>query len=81
VTLTALPTRREEGRPVDTQMVAEWADWLRERLDHQWRPGEWDKSLLLFTGDPNNPRTSVGVCPVAGCGVTFASLSAGYCVS
>jgi integrase len=80
VTLTALPTGRAERRPDITAVIAEWADWLRERLDHQWRPGEWDASLLLFIGDPNNPRTSVGVCPVTGCGATFSSQSAGYCV-
>jgi integrase len=62
------------------QLLADWLGWLRERLDPQWRTGEWDEGLLLFTGDPASPRTVVAVCPLPGCGVTMnAPHSSGYC--
>lgn len=83
MTLTALPaeSQRENSHPDDPRHVSEWAEWLRAGLDPGWRAGEWDMSLLLFVGDPNNPRTSVGVCAVHRCGVIIPSLSGGYCTS
>jgi hypothetical protein len=64
----------------DSVLVNDWVGWLRERLDSHWRPGEWDAELLLFTGDPGNPRTRVKVCPLPSCGITVGELhSSGYC--
>jgi integrase len=39
-----------------------WQHWLREQVDPGWRPGEWDERWWLFTGDADNPRTSVWKC-------------------
>jgi integrase len=67
------------GRGAD-QLVSDWVAWLRERLDPQWRSGEWDQDRLLFTGDPARPGTVVAVCPLPGCGVTMNDPhSSGYC--
>lgn len=44
-----------------------WLDWLRERLDPCWRPGEWDVESLLFTGVLGNDRTAVWPCRTPGC--------------
>jgi integrase len=81
VTVAILPAGRRWPDRVadDAQALAEWAQWLRDRLAPRWRTGEWDGDLLLFVGDPSNPRTSVGVCAVAGCGVPIQALSTGYC--
>jgi hypothetical protein len=82
MTVAAFPARSGPTvhRPDETQLVTEWTQWLRERLDAQWRRSEWTESLLMFVGDPSNPHTSVGACTVAGCGVPIAVLSKGYCV-
>ncbi|QIZ37230.1 site-specific integrase [Saccharopolyspora sp. ASAGF58] len=81
MTVAVLPAQspRPDHGPDDTQVLNAWAEWLRDRLDPQWRPGEWDADLLLFVGDPSNPRTSVGVCSVAGCGVPIQVQLTGYC--
>ncbi|MGH3896691.1 MAG: hypothetical protein ACRDTA_00265 [Pseudonocardiaceae bacterium] len=81
MTVTAIVSPSSDNHPCGTQLAEEWTAWLRERLDPDWRSGEWDESLLLFTGDPRNPRTSVGVCEVAGCGVTIQAQSLGYCAT
>jgi integrase len=45
----------------------EWSVWLRGRLDPDWRPGEWDDKILLFTGDLANDRTAAWGCRTPGC--------------
>lgn len=45
-------------------------DWLLElesRLQTDWRPDEWDGRTYVFTGDPENPRTTTFRCPVIAC--------------
>jgi len=77
--LATLPAAGPGGHG-DGQLLDGWLAWLRERIDPQWRPGEWDQGRLLFTGDPANPATGVSVCPLPGCGVTVSDLfSPGYC--
>ena len=66
-----------DRRRDNAQLVADWGEWLRGQPDGKWRPDEWNADLLLFVGDPDNPRTSVSVCGIAGCGATI--LSPGYC--
>lgn len=57
-----------------------WRDWLGERIEDQWRPGEWDPEHWLFTGDLDNPRTSSSTCRTRRCdqvvisGNTFCTL-------
>lgn len=71
----AAPDERGDG-----QLLGGWLGWLRERLDPQWRAGEWDPARLLFTGDPASPATVVAVCPLPGCGVTINDPHwSGYC--
>jgi integrase len=80
MTLVTFPVPDVAGHEGEARLVTDWVVWLRERLDPQWRCGEWDESLLLFRGDPGNPRTSVTVCPLPGCGVTTNDPhSSGYC--
>lgn len=45
----------------------EWLVWLRDRLDPNWRAGEWDHQALLFTGDLANDRTAAWACRTPGC--------------
>ena len=47
--------------------LAGWRAWLRQRLDAEWRAGEWDTATWLFTGDPANPATNCRVCAVRAC--------------
>lgn len=44
-----------------------WLDWLRDRLDPDWRPGEWGHASWLFTADLGNDRTAVWPCRTPGC--------------
>ncbi|MFE5947594.1 site-specific integrase [Streptomyces sp. NPDC056480] len=44
-----------------------WQKWLRERVDPHWRPGEWEEQWWLFTGDADNPRTSIWKCQTPQC--------------
>jgi hypothetical protein len=44
-----------------------WRAFLAQRLEPTWRPGEWDPDTLIFTGDPENPRTFVYLCADPGC--------------
>ncbi|MBC9731466.1 tyrosine-type recombinase/integrase, partial [Streptomyces sp. TRM68367] len=79
MTVAVVPAqpRQLDRRPDDAQMVAAWAEWIRGELNPGWRPGEWNADVLLFVGDPHNPRTSVAVCRIAGCGA--AMMNPGYC--
>jgi integrase len=74
--LSEQPQRSDRG-PGNARVVAEWVGWMRGKLNPDWRPTEWNADLLLFTGDPHDPRTSVSLCRIAGCGTTV--LSPGYC--
>lgn len=79
MTVAVVPAqpRLLDRRPDDAQVVTAWAEWLRGELDPGWRPGEWNADVLLFVGDPHNPRTSVAVCRITTCGATI--LNPGYC--
>ena len=44
-----------------------WLEWLEAHVDTVWRPGEWDQSLWLFTGDLDSDRTAVWLCRTPGC--------------
>ncbi|PYC69079.1 hypothetical protein C7C46_28650 [Streptomyces tateyamensis] len=44
-----------------------WQRWLEDAIDRDWRPTEWDAEALLFTGDPDNPRTRAYVCRTVSC--------------
>jgi hypothetical protein len=80
MTLVSFPVPEADGHAGEPRLIADWVVWLGERLDAQWRGGEWDENLLLFTGDPDSPHTIVTVCPLPSCGVTTNSPHAsGYC--
>lgn len=68
------PTERED-EPTDARS---WLDWLRNHLDHAWRPGEWDGQTLLFTGDLGGVRTVAWPCRTPGC-VTGTKRQHGRC--
>jgi hypothetical protein len=39
-----------------------WRAFLAQRLEPTWRAGEWNPDTLIFTGDPDNPKTFVYLC-------------------
>jgi integrase len=55
-----------------------WVTWLEEHTDPDWRPAEWQPQAWLFTGSPDEPRTSVSVCRTAAC-PALVSPANGYC--
>jgi integrase len=52
-----------------------WVAFLQARLFSvgEWRPGEFDPELWLFSGDPGNPMTTSTCCLVAACTSVVAS--------
>ena len=44
-----------------------WRTFLARRLEPTWRSGEWSPDTLVFTGDPNNPKTFVYLCADPNC--------------
>jgi integrase len=52
------------GLPAD---AATWQAWLREHIETDWRPSEWNQEAWLFTGDVDNPQTSLWPCSVRAC--------------
>jgi hypothetical protein len=46
-----------------------WLTWLRDHTDVNWRPGQWDPKLWLFTCSPDDPTTLAGTCAVTNCSV------------
>jgi hypothetical protein len=41
--------------------------WLAAQTPSSWRPGEWDATTRLFTGDVDNRCTVAYHCTVASC--------------
>ncbi|MGW3826573.1 tyrosine-type recombinase/integrase [Streptomyces sp. NPDC005071] len=79
MTVAAVPLekRRRALETAEPQIAVQWEEWLRDAIDPRWRPNEWDGDQLLFTGDVHNPRTSVRLCVIRGCGM--ASVLKKYC--
>jgi integrase len=52
-----------------------WVRHLRDHLapDREWRPGEFDPQLWLFTGDPDNSMTTSTRCRVRSCDTVVTS--------
>lgn len=46
-----------------------WVAWLRDHTDINWRPGQWDPELWLFTCSPDDPTTLAAKCAVSNCSV------------
>jgi hypothetical protein len=46
-THTEVPNLRVLTTPADDDEA--WLDWLREHTDLNWRPGQWDPDLWLFS--------------------------------
>lgn len=58
-----------ERLPATTAPLSQpnWLAELESRLDPKWRPQEWDPRTSVFTGDPDNPRTTTFWCRVRAC--------------
>src|SRR6201998_1918295 len=54
-------------KPVQDESA--WLAWLRDHTDLNWRPGQWDPELWLFTCSPDDPTTLAAGCAVANCPV------------
>jgi len=54
-------------RPVQDESA--WLTWLQDHTDLNWRPGQWDPELWLFTCSPDDPTTLAASCAVANCPV------------
>ncbi|WP_405759814.1 site-specific integrase [Streptomyces sp. NBC_01420] len=62
--------RRDADQEADSllrEVLTEWTAWLRERIEHDWRPGEWETAAHLFSGDVDHAGTAVYRCDVAAC--------------
>lgn len=70
----AVPAR--PGPVVDTEA---WSRWLRQRLAPPWREGEWDPRTWTFTGDPDNPSTSIVRCRTVNCPSLLAGRTVRFC--
>src|ERR1700758_1009796 len=46
-----------------------WVAWLRDHTDLNWRPGQWDPEIWLFTCSPDDPTTLAETCAVTNCPV------------
>ncbi|MFF3491271.1 tyrosine-type recombinase/integrase [Streptomyces sp. NPDC002795] len=44
-----------------------WLAWLRQHVQPDWRPGEWDHGRMFFDGDLDNDATGASQCKVAAC--------------
>ena len=68
--MTAPVSRLLVGTDADQGLVSDdagWLQWLSAHTDAAWRPGEWDGSLWLFTGDLDSDRTAAWRCRTPGC--------------
>src|SRR5258705_13804927 len=67
--MTAPVSRLLVGTDAERQSVTDagWLQWLSAHTDAAWRPGEWDGSLWLFTGDLDSDRTAAWRCRTPGC--------------
>lgn len=66
----AIDNATEPDLPLDE---AAWAAWLGTRIDHSWRPSEWDGKAWLFTGEPGNPMTRLWTCALRSCAAAVDS--------
>ena len=62
-------TARVLDIPESAGSRAAWTQWLTDRLEPGWRPGEWNPETWFFDGDPANEFTGAGLCQVSSCGV------------
>jgi integrase len=49
--------------------AATWTEYLIDKIDPNWRAGEWDQQTWIFVPDPNNPNTRLRRCARPSCGV------------
>lgn len=63
--LHLVPADGERGTRADVDTA--WLAWLVSHLNEAWRPGEWDATLWLFTGDLDSDRTVAWRCRTPGC--------------
>jgi integrase len=77
--MTTAPARVVVGASFPFDRRA-WASWLRERTTVDWRPGEWDPRIWLFTGDLESDGTAAWPCQTTACEITVRSRRA-LCVA
>ncbi|MEU2753316.1 MULTISPECIES: site-specific integrase [Streptomyces] len=55
------------SRPEPETPGAGWLAWLRQHVQPDWRPGEWDHERMFFDGDLDNDATGASRCKVVAC--------------
>lgn len=55
--------------PVPLPGARRWLDLLRNDVDRNWRPGQWNHEAWLFTAPPDDPSVTVSRCQVKTCDV------------
>jgi integrase len=67
--VSASALRPSVGTDADRELATDagWLEWLSVHVESGWRPGEWDGSLWLFTGDLESDRTGAWRCRTPGC--------------
>ena len=61
-TLNAVPLKASQDETA-------WLAWLRDHTDPNWRPGQWNPELWLFTCSPDDPTTLAATCATINCSV------------
>jgi integrase len=62
---TAVRAAVDDAAAADTS--DRWRAFLAQRLEPEWRAGEWNADTQIFTGDPDNPKTFVYLCADPDC--------------
>lgn len=79
--MTAAALKAPAGLSMPAWDTTAWEHWLRGRVDLGWRPGEWDAGVWLFTGNPDNPATSVVRCRTSACSAVLPGRTIRFCLA
>jgi hypothetical protein len=77
--VTGAATVEALTRPAAAPDSAAWGSWLQDRIEPGWRPGEWDATNWLFTGNPDNPATLVVRCRTVSCPAVLPGRTVRFC--
>jgi hypothetical protein len=64
--MTAPRIATEQSDP-GGRIAETWLGWLQQHVETDWRPGQWDHKLWLFTADPDDRTNTARRCAVTSC--------------